>query len=614
MLSVIRRLMGRNMQSLAKIFRKLKFILHLITTTPRYKLIAFLQFMSGTASIMGLPMLVPILNYMEGSSSAVDSKGYLVYLENALRFIGLEPSFYTMLAVASFLILLGQCLIFVSSLLAANAQVELSKGYKEELFKAYGKVDWLWLVNNRSGEMNYSVLREADLAGVAHLNSQRVLIHSVQVFTLLFVTIKLSPALTLLAMAVYAVLGILGSLNSSCVYRLSADYNEKNKTLANDLNGFQQNKKFFKTSLLNERLINGIFTHIKAIAKNIKRQNVHIEMQYTFILMVTLLFLISVIFFYKLLALSYSSLLLILLIFLKMSPHFAALSTAYITLDSNIPVYLSLRRRLDDLHDNEERNASKQFKTFEPISFKDVSFCYPNGNRVFSNLNINIEPHKTTAFVGPSGVGKSTLLDLVLGLLNPDSGAIYYGNIPHDEIDKNSLRSKVAYVSQETTLIDGSMRQNLTIGTFDLSDEKIDKIIKEVGLDEVVRQMPQGLETRIGENGIMLSGGQRQRVALARALFMEPCILILDEATSFLDLESERLIQQTIKGFQKDFTIIVVTHKLSGVRFADKIYVLEEGTVCESGSYNELLEQKGKFYFLDSLQKSTVYDGTDNKI
>lgn len=591
------------MKTLSKAFKKIVTIYKLIIATPGYKVIIFLQFVSGAFSIIGLPMLIPVLKYMEGGSRSVEKESYIHFMENALGVFGIPVNFYTVLGIAAFLILAGQCLIFISSLIAANAQAVKCEEYRRSIFSAYGSANWLWLINDRSGEMNYAVIKEAELASVAHLNAQRVFIYSIQVVAFLFVAIMLSPVITGFALLVYGLLAAASAINSNCVLRLAYKYNEKSKNLSNDLTGLQQNKKFFKTSLINKKLIKGVFLHLKDITTITKRENFRIEGQHAMSLIITFLFLIGLMFFHKELALSYPVLLLILLIFLRTAPEFAKLFAAYVNLDNNIPMYQSLDKRLQGLKDNEEENGSRQFMGEDSIKFENVSFTYPNGNRVFDNLNIEIAPHRTTAFIGSSGAGKSTLLDLVLGLLKPIKGTIYYGSIIHEGLDKNSLRSKIAYVSQTTTLVDGSMRDNLAIGAEDRKDEEIGKIAEKVGLKNIIDEMPKGINSHVGENGVKLSGGERQRVALARALFMEPKILILDEATSNLDAEAEKRMQETIKGLQKDFTIIIVTHKLSAVRLADRIYVLEEGRVCESGSYRELLERKGKLYFFDSLQK-----------
>lgn len=591
------------MNTISAVIDKLRIICKLIISTPRFGLIIVLQFVSGMFSFAGLPMLIPVLNYMKDGVVSTGKDGGFAFVGAGLIFFGLEPNFYTILTIASVLILTGQSLVFFSSIIAVNSQTDIMERYSKNIFNAYSRAGWLWLVDSRSGEMNHAVIKEAELASVAHLNAQRVFIYFVQVVILLVIVLKLSWFITLSALGVYGIISVLSVWNSNYVLKLADGYNEKYKYLSNDLYELQQNKKFFKTSLLNEKLIEGIFTHIDDIKKNTKKQNVRIQGQLLGGLLIAYTFLIILIGFHRQLSLSYSVLLLVLLIFAKLAPQFSALSAAYTALDGNIPMYKSLCDRMKILRDNEEKNGNKKFDSDSVIRFENVCFSYPDGSKVFDKINIAVEPHKTTAFIGSSGVGKSTLLDLILGLLKPSSGTIYYGNILHDELDKNSLRSKVAYVGQETTLVDGTMKENLTIRVSGVSDEKIKEIVAKVGLDDVIREMSVGIETYVGENGIKLSGGQRQRVALARALFTDPKILILDEATSSLDSESEQMIQKTIKNLQKDFTIIIVTHKLSAVRSADKIYVLEEGKVCESGSYEELLDKKGKLYHFDSLQK-----------
>lgn len=586
----------------SRVIAKAGYIIRLIVSTPQYMLIISLQFVSGVFNVAGLPMLIPVLNYMQGTEAVGSNDKILRVIEQALVLVGIEPNFYSILTIASVLILSGQFLVFVSTLIATNSQVELSAKYRLQLFEAYGKASWLWLIDNRSGEMNYAVIREADIASVSHLNAQRILIFFIQVVVLLFIAVKLSLTVTLVAAGIYSLLAVMNSVNAVFVRKLALSYHNKLTILSNNLNVLQQNKKFFKTSLLNSRLIKIIAAILSNMTTVMKRQNMYIELQQTWSMVFTLSFLLGLMFFHKQLALGYAELLLILLIFLRLAPYFSSFTNAYANLNTTTPLYDSLQNRLSSLRKNEEENSTEEFKSIAPIKFENVNFSYPGGINVFNNLNVAIEPNKTTAFIGSSGAGKSTLLDLMLGLLKPSEGRIIYGDISHDKLDKNSFRRRVAYVGQETTLIDGTLRDNLTIITPGVNDDKLEMIMERVGLTDTVKAMPRGLDTYIGENGGKLSGGQRQRVALARALVMEPDILILDEAASSLDAQTERLIQDTIRNLQRYFTIIVVTHKLSAVRFADNIYVLDQGSVCESGSYEQLLKQKGKLYLFDSLQ------------
>ncbi|MFH1877226.1 MAG: ABC transporter ATP-binding protein [Candidatus Omnitrophota bacterium] len=594
--------MNKIFNVIRKVLEKAVYLGGLIINTPRWGTILALQVFSGLLSFAGFPLLVPVLDYLRESPVAAAGAGTPAALTKLMAVFGKEPTFNNLLIAASVLILGGQFLVFISTLIAANAQAELSEKYRKDIFEGYTKASWMSLVDSRSGEVAYSVIREADLASVAHLNAQRLVIYSIQVMVLLCVVIKVSLAMTLIACGVYFALALLSGVNAVFVHRLSDERNRKLSRLSNDLSVLQQNKKFLKTSLLNSRFVRPIFNILASVTALTKKENMRMELQRSLSLTFTFVLLIALMFLHRQLSLNYSELLLVLLVFSRVAPQFSALSSAFTTLDSFIPVHRSLNERLRKLEADEEENGDKGFDGVPVIRFKDVVFSYPNGNKVFSGLNAEIRPGEATAFIGSSGTGKSTLLDLALGLISPDSGTVFYGSIPHDVVDKESIRGKVAYVSQETTLIDGTLRENLAIGIDDAGEDRVNEVVDKAGLRETVNSLAEGLETHIGENGIKLSGGQRQRVSLARALFMDPEILILDEATSALDSETEQLVQETIRGLRGEFTIIIVTHRLSSVQFADKIYVLEGGRVLEEGTYEQLLVRKGRLYQFDAMQ------------
>lgn len=569
------------MNNLKSTIEKMTLIPRLVAQSPYSLPIVLLQCLSGFFSVVGIPLLIPVLDYLKDGSVPGNSK-ILHQLELVLSSVGIPVSFTSILVVSGVLFLLGQILLTVSTLIAVYAQAELARDYRNKLMEAYGGVDWMWLLESRTGEINYFALRESDMASVAHVNAQRVIIYSIQVLVLLGIAVQLSWTVTVMATVIYAVIAVGNMFISRRIIRTATEYHRTFSKLSNDLVVLQQNKKFFKTSLLNAKMTGAINNIIGRIAFLTKRETSLMELQRIFGMTVTFVFLLVVMYFHASLALDYSALLVILFVFSRIAPNFSQLSTAFATLDSNIPAYESVHARLKSLAANQEANGSLVFSADAPIRFENVAFDYPNGKKIFDGINLTIDPKRTTAFVGVSGAGKSTLLDLILGLLKPSSGRIFYGDIEHEKIDKNSLRQKVAYVSQETTLVDGTLEENLSIRIDGNKSEELQMVLKKVGLDEVVKNMPQGLQTPVGENGVKLSGGQRQRVALARALLMEPKILILDEATSNLDLESESAIMETIKGLKNEFTVVIVTHRIASVGFADNIYTLDGNSITKT--------------------------------
>lgn len=240
------------------------------------------------------------------------------------------------------------------------------------------------------------------------------------------------------------------------------------------------------------------------------------------------------------------------------------------------------------------------------LEFDDVSFSYPGqAQRALSHINLNIMPGETVAFVGMSGGGKSTLVSLVPNFYSVSSGEIRLDGQPIEHITLDSLRAQIAMVSQNVVLFDDTITANIAYGDASPDMERVHAAAQAAYLGDVIRALPEGLDTMIGDNGSRLSGGQRQRLAIARAIYKDAPILILDEATSALDTESERAVQSALDGLMQGRTTLVIAHRLSTVERADRIVVLVGGEIVEMGSHAELLEQNGTYASLYHLQFAT---------
>ncbi|MEA5618831.1 ABC transporter transmembrane domain-containing protein [Cronbergia sp. UHCC 0137] len=238
------------------------------------------------------------------------------------------------------------------------------------------------------------------------------------------------------------------------------------------------------------------------------------------------------------------------------------------------------------------------------IRFDQVTFRYHSESdiNVLENLSFEILPEQTIAVVGRSGSGKTTLSKLILGLYLPTEGRVLIDSQDVTSISLRSLRSQIGVVDQDTFLFGGTIRENISIAHPEASLEEVMEASRLAGADEFIKRLPMGYETQIGEGGGMLSGGQRQRIAIARALLGNPRLLILDEATSHLDSESERIIQNNFKNILKGRTSVIIAHRLSTVRHADLILVLDRGILVESGTHEDLIAKKGHYFYLNQQQ------------
>ncbi|WYM02702.1 MAG: heterocyst formation ABC transporter subunit HepA [Gloeotrichia echinulata DVL01] len=243
------------------------------------------------------------------------------------------------------------------------------------------------------------------------------------------------------------------------------------------------------------------------------------------------------------------------------------------------------------------QNGTIKFSGFKrSLDLVSVDFGYNADNLVLHNITLTIERGKMTALVGGSGAGKTTLADLIPRFHDATEGNIYIDEINIRQFEINSLRSKIAVVSQDTFIFNTSVWNNIAYGTEQASEAEIKEAARLANALEFILEMPEGFDTQLGDRGVRLSGGQRQRIAIARALLRNPEILILDEATSALDSMTERLIQESLEKLAVGRTVIVIAHRLSTISAADKVAVLEEGRIVEQGKYQELLQLRGKLW------------------
>ena len=280
----------------------------------------------------------------------------------------------------------------------------------------------------------------------------------------------------------------------------------------------------------------------------------------------------------------------------KIIPTIKEILNAKNSIDSSYPSYeqvMNLQKRAIGLTKNFGKDKFTNFK--DEIKFENVDFSYENKNKIIKNLSLKIKKGEFIAFVGKSGTGKSTIIDLIMGLNNPQKGKILVDNNPLENLEINSYRKKIGYIPQTGLLFNMSVLDNIKWANENASDEKIKEVCKQAFAHDFIESFEDGYNTIVGERGVRLSGGQLQRISLARALIKDPDILILDEATSALDINSEQHIQNTLKSIYSSKTIVVIAHRLSTIQKADRIFVIENGNLKEEGDFNSLLKLNGLF-------------------
>jgi len=260
-----------------------------------------------------------------------------------------------------------------------------------------------------------------------------------------------------------------------------------------------------------------------------------------------------------------------------------------------------------------DKDDAKSISVFaDSIVFNDMSFKYPTSDIVLKDIDLTIKKGEAVAFVGPSGGGKSTMMDLLLRFYDPTNGAIKIDNIDMRDYKMDDIRNLMGMVTQEVILFDDTVAHNISYGRQDASHEDIIQAAKAANAHEFILQLEEGYETIIGERGVKLSGGQKQRIAIARAILKNPQILIFDEATSSLDGESEYQVQEAIYRLMKDRTTLIIAHRLSTIRNCSKIVVIDKGIIAEQGSHEELIEQDNLYKKLYSIQFRDFSENNDN--
>jgi len=288
----------------------------------------------------------------------------------------------------------------------------------------------------------------------------------------------------------------------------------------------------------------------------------------------------------------------------RLGPKASNVNTLYYQVENDLPHLVRTQKFIKELEFYEEPVESTREVPAEiqEVEFDDVHFSYTDEEEVLRGISFTVEKGEFVGFVGQSGAGKSTIVSLLARLYPVGEGEIRANGIPIDEMDMAEWRDRLSMVRQDPFIFNDTLRYNLTLGNRDVSDEELDRVCSITKVDEFIDELPEGYDSLLGDDGVRLSGGQQQRVALARALLEDADVLILDEATSDLDSNLEKQVQQSIEEMDRNYAIVTIAHRLSTVKNADRIYTIEDGRVTETGKHSKLVEEDGKYAELYGIQ------------
>lgn len=413
----------------------------------------------------------------------------------------------------------------------------------------------------------------------------------------------IAPQMTILAIFLLGSITIIIRYIIEPAYTAGSRVAEANEQVQRTTQAGTQGIRDVKMFGLTEEILSRFRTSVQRYAQaeiDLTRNNVAVQNFYDLASALSLFTLIYVGFTYTSLSLGRLSIFLVAMF--RLSPIVSRLNSQVYNVEGNISHLVRTQEFINELDKNSEPSGSQSIDRINNIIFNDVQFSYNDEETVLEGVSFRIERGEFIGFVGHSGAGKSTIVSLLTRMYRPDGGKIISDRTPIEEYCLEEWRSRIALVRQKPFIFDDTLERNVTIGNRDAPKEDIKRVCEIAQVDEFLNELPDGYETKLGDDGVRLSGGQRQRVALARALLKDADLLVLDEATSDLDSNLERKVQAAVEKMDRNYTIITIAHRLSTLQNADRIYTLEDGKIIEEGTHNELLNAGGKYADLYSIQ------------
>ena len=554
---------------------------------------------------IGLLLLIPLL-HLVGLDVQYGTLGRIVQLLSSLFIAaGVRPTLASVLIVYAVIMSMHALLFRWRTSTNFSLNYEFVGNLRQQLYRSITYTNWLLFSRSRTSDFTHVLTTEVDRVGAVTYQLLHLFATGIVAAVYVVVALKISAKVTLFIFACGGglVLMLRGKVQTArgAGEGLSQTMSSLYSAITEHLGGMKTAKSYGAEEQ-HITTFAGISERVQQMyIRTIRNQA---EVKYWFDIGSVLVLSIIVYFSFEILGISTAELLVLLFLFARIMPKISIIQQGYQGLVNVLPALdtvMEMQARCDAAAEPKSQRREK-IPLRASIQLERITFTYDNVP-VIQALDMTVRASETTAIVGQSGAGKSTIADLIIGLITPTKGSVLLDGVPLGSERIHAWRDNIGYVAQETFLFNETVRDNLLWAYPDASEEEIWQALRLAAADAFVTRLPEELDTVVGERGILLAAGERQRLALARALLRKPSLLIMDEATSNLDSENEQRIQRAIEGLHRAMTILIISHRLSTVREADIIYVVEEGRLVESGTWDSLIARgNGRFRVLARIQ------------
>ena len=530
----------------------------------------------GLSQGVSIVALIPLLQMLEKNS--LGSNKIFAILNGVIGWLGITISIELIVGLYLTLILFNALISYAKSIWQSDVQQEFTADIRKDIFSKLIRSEWMYLSGQNRNE--FSHILTSEIPNITALNFHLFSLLSVGIIFIIYVVLAflVSFYFTLFVLVCGLVLYSLMNRFITRTYAAGKDIFFTNRNLYSQFDDFWDTIKFAKIHGTEKYHYNRFDEQNQQFAEQRKRM-VRLSLTPQTINTVTSALILSIVIYigYKFGNMSLSSFLILILLFARIFPQLMKMHTTYMQIASLFPSYentMAMKKELETLLKNSAvfRDATlSKIMLKNEIAFDEVSFGYITGKPLFEHFSIIIPAQKITGIVGPSGIGKTTLMDMITGLLIPVHGKIMIDGKNLGEIDLAAWHNSMAYVAQDSVFTNSSLRENLTMGNDHISDDQIWQTLERVNAGEFVRELGGGLGTKMSNNASQFSGGERQRLAIARALLRNPTLLLLDEVTNTLDSKNEQTIINILLELKNEITIIMITHKNDLVQYFDEI-------------------------------------------